>query len=218
MTPSDLLISDIQLGRVGNKIVWNLVCLCRCGRPTLYIGHLRPVWGDLRCQHTGAECAVVHLQELRGPALPPGLLGKGEYTRTVAASAGTGHAMQDHTSLGDTQSLEAPHHGEHLVLGSTMTPSVCLAWPYYLLQQSSRQSWQQASSSPNVCALYASAHSSAHAVAVTHQARAPAMPCRVLCPCSTSRAYGWSAIARLASSAPGAVARAPSTLGPAPAR
>jgi hypothetical protein len=50
----------------------------RCGWPALYLGHVRPVWGGMRCQQPGAECAVMHVQELRGPTLPSGLPGKGD--------------------------------------------------------------------------------------------------------------------------------------------
>jgi hypothetical protein len=52
----------------------------RCGWPALYLGHVRPVWGGMRCQQPGAECAVMHVQELRGPTLPSGLPGKGEHS------------------------------------------------------------------------------------------------------------------------------------------
>lgn len=50
---------------------------------------MRPVWGGMRRQQPGVECAVMHVQELRGPALSPGLPGKGEHSsRAVTACCG----------------------------------------------------------------------------------------------------------------------------------
>lgn len=58
-----------------------LCCLtvwCRCGWPTLHFGLVRPVRRGMRCKHSGTECAFMHLQELRGSALSPGLPREGE--------------------------------------------------------------------------------------------------------------------------------------------
>lgn len=55
--------------------------LRRCGWHSLCVRHVRPLWGCLRCQHTGAECSVLHLCQVRGPLLPSRLPGEGNYIR-----------------------------------------------------------------------------------------------------------------------------------------
>lgn len=69
------------------------VSACRCGGPALYIGHLRSVRRGMRCQHSGAERAVMHVQELRRPALPSGLPREGTSTHQTAPCIGNTPGM-----------------------------------------------------------------------------------------------------------------------------
>lgn len=248
-----LRLSDGRNGR-NNALMPVLGCMevrttrrrcmsaCRCGGPALYIGHLRSVRRGMRCQHSGAECAVMHVQELRRPALPPGLPREGTSTAASHSIGNTpGMLLQAthntpalHTCMVISAVLGVCSRGNLAAAGITLpfgpTRLQYACWLTQRVPHTPCASSQHGSSHalPNLSLGDAYQRVRGHAYCVP--TRVPVLRwrrsccCRRCCRCcapttrSTSRASGWSAIARRGSSAPAAAARAHSTQGPALAR